>query len=130
MAVLAPVARSAAENDAGNTIDVRRILVDKVEAYFRNETYAAESHAALNSEENEAELTEAIRDRDELLSAEGELRTTLALRDPYIDPLFLLQLRFLEEKRSLPAEDPRRVELDRLIGTTISGIAHGLRNTG
>ena len=51
----------------------------------------------------------------------------MRLRNPYVDALSFLQLRFLGELRTAEAEDPR---IERLIQATISGIAAGLQNTG
>lgn len=71
-----------------------------------------------------------IRDTDELLTHNEVLRTSIALRNPYVDVLSLLQVVLLRRKRALPEEDPERPALDRAIGTVTNGIAQGLRNTG
>ncbi len=42
MAIVLEVARSAAENDAGNAVDVRDIVVQKIDLYLRNETLSRE----------------------------------------------------------------------------------------
>ena len=76
----------------------------------------------------------AIRGTDELLSGNAVLRTSIALRNPYVDVLSLLQVELLRRKRALPADlpddDPQRERLDEAIGTTLNGVAQGLRNTG
>jgi hypothetical protein len=72
----------------------------------------------------------AIRDTDRLLDGQEVLRTSITLRNPYVDPLSLLQVVLLERKRALPETDPARAALDRVIGTVTNGIAQGLRNTG
>ncbi|MEM7244399.1 MAG: phosphoenolpyruvate carboxylase [Acidobacteriota bacterium] len=71
-----------------------------------------------------------LRGSDELLAGDEALKVALGLRDPYLDPLSLLQLSFLERKRETSDDDPVRAELDARLATTISGIAHGLKNTG
>jgi phosphoenolpyruvate carboxylase len=48
------------------------------------------------------------------------------LRNPYVDPLSLIQVDLLRRKR-LAATDP---SLDYAIGATMNGIAAGLHNTG
>lgn len=71
---------------------------------------------------------ELLRGRDELVEP-SMLRTTLDLRDPYLDPLTLLEVSLLKRKRALgDSEIPE--ELNRALGTTLNGIALGLRNTG
>lgn len=69
----------------------------------------------------------SIRGTDELLAGQHVLRTTIPLRNPYVDPLSLLQVSLLKRKRRDGQEDPR---LDEALGTTINGVAQGLRNTG
>jgi phosphoenolpyruvate carboxylase len=51
----------------------------------------------------------------------------VALRDPYVDALSLLQLRALTALRSGAAE---RERLERLLLLTVNGVAAGLQNTG
>ena len=58
------------------------------------------------------------------------LRTALAHRDQYIDPLSLLQLSLLRQKQGIDNDDPRGEELQQALNTTLSGIAQGLKNTG
>jgi phosphoenolpyruvate carboxylase len=71
----------------------------------------------------------AIRERPYLLDDQPNLQTSLVLRDPYLDPLSLLQISLLERKRA--AEDGDDAELiDRALGDTLNGIAQGIRNTG
>jgi phosphoenolpyruvate carboxylase len=71
----------------------------------------------------------AIRQR-ELLADHRFLQGSLALRNPYVDPLNLLQVSLLAKKRALPPDDPRAALLDQALGTTLNGIAQAMRNTG
>jgi phosphoenolpyruvate carboxylase len=71
-----------------------------------------------------------IRDASELLMDNDVLRTSIALRNPYVDPLSLLQISLLQRKHALSENDPSAKELDDAIGTTLNGVAQGLRNTG
>jgi len=66
----------------------------------------------------------------QLLAGQDVLRTSLRLRDPYIDVLNLLQVDLLERQRTLPEEDPARATLHAALGSTLNGVAQGLRNTG
>lgn len=71
-----------------------------------------------------------IRQSKYLLEAQPRLQTALIHRDRYIDPLSLLQVRLLRRKQSLEKDDPQIKEINRVLGTTLNGIAQGLRNTG
>jgi phosphoenolpyruvate carboxylase len=71
----------------------------------------------------------AIRGRD-LLADHRFLQGSLGLRNPYVDPLSLLQVSLLKKKRTLPEDHPDRPLLDQALGTTLNGIAQGMRNTG
>jgi phosphoenolpyruvate carboxylase len=67
-----------------------------------------------------------VLDQTELLQANPVLNNSIRLRNPYVDPMSLLQLELLRRKRS----GQRSEELDRAITATINGISAGLRNTG
>ena len=73
----------------------------------------------------------AIREADHLLDESTVLQAAIALRNPYVDALSLLQIALLRRKRGTDsAPDAEREQLDAAIATTLSGIAQGLRNTG
>ena len=67
-----------------------------------------------------------IRQRDYLLGDSPVLQTAIGLRNPYVDPLSLLQIVLLARKRADGADQRVRDAL----ATTLSGIAQGLRSTG
>jgi phosphoenolpyruvate carboxylase len=71
-----------------------------------------------------------IRDSATLLRDNPVLQSAIALRNPYVDPLSLLQIVLLRRKRELAADDKTRDTVDAVLATTLSGIAQGLRNTG
>ena len=54
------------------------------------------------------------------------LARSLRLRNPYVDPLSLIQVELLRRKRAGEESE----ELDYVLAATINGIAAGLRNTG
>ncbi len=72
---------------------------------------------------------QAIRHR-EPLADHRFLQVSLQLRNPYVDPLNLLQVSLLKRKRSLPEGHADLRLLDQALGTTLNGIAQGMRNTG
>ena len=65
-----------------------------------------------------------------LLEATPVLRRSIALRNPYVDPLNFLQVALMPRLRALPEGDPAEPALHRLLALTINGIAAGLQNTG
>jgi phosphoenolpyruvate carboxylase len=71
-----------------------------------------------------------IRQTDELIVDVPVLQAAIALRNPYVDPLSLLQISLLRRKRSASAQSQDHAAIDEALSTTLSGIAQGLRNTG
>jgi phosphoenolpyruvate carboxylase len=67
-----------------------------------------------------------LTDQSELLENNSVLRRSIRLRNPYVDPMSLIQLELLKRKRSGEQDD----KLDYALAATINGIAAGLRNTG
>jgi phosphoenolpyruvate carboxylase len=67
-----------------------------------------------------------VLQQDGLLQTNPVLANSIRLRNPYVDPLSLLQLELLRRKRSGETGE----EMDRAITATINGISAGLRNTG
>ena len=61
-----------------------------------------------------------------LLADDPVLEQSIALRNPYVDPMSLAQIALLARARALPASE----ELEGALAGTIAGIAAGLRNTG
>ena len=57
------------------------------------------------------------------------LEASIRLRNPYIDPLHFLQIRFLDLWRRTP-EDKRTEQHRRLLALTVNGIAFGMKSTG
>jgi len=69
----------------------------------------------------------AVLDRDRLLADNPVLARSIALRNPYVDPISLLQVRLLRRLRANP-EDHALVRT--AIRLAIGGVAAGLRVTG
>ncbi len=62
----------------------------------------------------------------ELLASNPVLAHSIRLRNPYVDPMSLIQVELLRRKRA----GEESVELNYALAATINGIASGLRNTG
>ncbi|HVV01764.1 MAG TPA: phosphoenolpyruvate carboxylase [Verrucomicrobiae bacterium] len=70
-----------------------------------------------------------IRGRKQLLENQPVLAQSLRLRNPFVDPLNYLQIRFLKKWRTAPAAE-RTETLRRLLALTVNGIAFGMKSTG
>ena len=68
----------------------------------------------------------AVTRQSEILQSNQVLAHSIKLRNPYVDPMHLIQVDMLRRKRA--GEDTPEVYL--AIAATISGISAGLRNTG
>ncbi len=68
----------------------------------------------------------AVTGQKDLLESNPVLARSILLRNPYVDPMSLIQVDLLRRKRAGEDTD----EVNRAIAGTISGIAAGLRNTG
>jgi len=67
-----------------------------------------------------------VTKQSELLETNPVLARSIRLRNPYVDPMSLIQVELLRRKRS--GEDTP--ELNDALAATINGISAGLRNTG
>jgi phosphoenolpyruvate carboxylase len=71
-----------------------------------------------------------VTGKEALLADQPLLQETLRLRDPYIDPLSVLQAQMLDRYRRMDGDAPERDALREAILRTVNGIAAGLQNTG
>jgi phosphoenolpyruvate carboxylase len=67
----------------------------------------------------------AVTGHSELVESNPVLRRSIDVRNPYVDPINLVQIELLRRARA--AEDPRVHDALRV---TINGVAAGMRNTG
>src|SRR5271154_2429614 len=68
----------------------------------------------------------AVTGQSELLENNQVLARSIRLRNPYVDPISLIQVDLLRRKRGGDNSDA----INRALSATINGIAAGLRNTG
>ncbi|HET7662496.1 MAG TPA: phosphoenolpyruvate carboxylase, partial [Rhodanobacteraceae bacterium] len=68
-----------------------------------------------------------LKDRDELLSDDLRLAQSIRLRNPYIDPMSLLQVDLLKRWRAAGSQDDA---LLRALVACVNGVSQGLQNTG
>jgi phosphoenolpyruvate carboxylase len=77
----------------------------------------------------------AITGQSSLLEKNPVLERSIRLRNPYVDPMSLIQVELIRRKRAFErangdAESGEAQSLNRAITATINGISAGLRNTG
>jgi phosphoenolpyruvate carboxylase len=70
-----------------------------------------------------------LGDRD-LLEHTPWLQRSIEVRNPYVDPLNLIQIEMYRRRRGLEAEDPQAEAIKDLSRLSVQGIAAGLRTTG
>jgi len=76
-----------------------------------------------------------VTGQQELLEKNSVLSRSIRLRNPYVDPLSLIQVDLLGRKRAEPSgtiggETKVDLSLEYAVGATMNGIAAGLHNTG
>jgi phosphoenolpyruvate carboxylase len=94
--------------------------------YLRLSAEPSLAATIINSFAETVRLVEAIVG-GELLAAEPRLRRSIALRNPYIDPIHRIQVELLRRSR---AAERGLDELERPLLLSVQGIAAGVRNTG
>jgi phosphoenolpyruvate carboxylase len=125
---------------AGNWPFFENLLADVEMALAKADFGIAERYAGLAGEfgerlfprilaefERTRELVCSIRGISEPLEREPVLQRSIRLRNPYVDPISLLQVDLLQRWR---AGDRRDHELEEALKVTVRGIARGMQNTG
>ena len=119
------------------------VIIDNAEASLaKTDLYIARRYDALCRNANlrqqissriEEEYQRTVRcvleitESKHLLEHQPVLQESIRLRNPYVDPLNFLQIRFLEKWRRERHPSP---ELHRLLQITVGGIAFGMKSTG
>jgi len=71
-----------------------------------------------------------ISEQKNILDSNAVLQRSITLRNPYVDPMSLMQVELLKRLRSEKITESQRKELEEVVFLCINGIAAGLRNTG
>jgi phosphoenolpyruvate carboxylase len=108
---------------AKTDLDIARLYVERLGG---DVTLLAELEAEYR---RTVEAVLLIREREHLAGDSPVLQSAIGLRNPYVDPLSLLQVALLARKRA-SADPAERERIEEVLATTLSGIAQGLRNTG
>ncbi len=129
-----------------NEWDFFRVLVDNIEMVIvktdmiigkeylslcSNNKEMEEIFSMINNEyELSTETLLKISGEQNLLDADKSLQRTLLLRNPYIDPISFVQVKFIKQFRNKNLSKSKKDNLLALLRSTINGIAGGVRNTG
>ncbi len=117
-----------------------RLLLEDVEMVLaKSDSDIAARYSALSplhgrywpSIESEWQRTErlilALKGENQLLNYDRRLQRTIRLRNPYVDPISVLQIDLLLRWRAAERQDDALFEA---LVSTVNGIARGLQNTG
>ncbi len=107
-----------AELYASNVID-EHLRVSIHEAIVKEHQLAVEAVLLISEQKN-------------LLDYHKILKESIKLRNPYVDPLNYIQVRFMHEKNALTesASEIKRAKIDEVLLLTVNGIASGMKSTG
>ncbi|KAF7772851.1 phosphoenolpyruvate carboxylase [Pseudoalteromonas marina] len=78
--------------------------------------------------EEAIELVQSLSPQKSLLAAQPWIKESISLRNPYTDPLNVLQVELLRRARS--NDEHNEGDIDNALMITMTGIAAGMRNTG
>ena len=122
-----------------------RILVQNIEmVLMKTDMLIGEEYISLNEQDYIREIfdlikTEYNRSVTQLLLVTGErellehnpaLRRTLALRNPYLDPINFIQVELIRKYRMSKTGKSKKEKLLHVLRSSVNGIAAGIRNTG
>jgi phosphoenolpyruvate carboxylase len=71
-----------------------------------------------------------ITGEENLLDSDKSLQRSILLRNPYIDPISFIQVKFTKQFREKNISKSKKEKLLLLLRSTVNGIAAGVRNTG
>lgn len=121
-----------------STMDLLEMVVSKADPatsrYYDQRLVPEDLHAL--GEEMREELNRTIgailkvTNHNELLEAYSEGRQSLHVRNPYMDPINLLQVELLRRLRAVPEEQRYEGTVWEAFVVTVNGIAAGVRSTG
>jgi len=117
-----------------STIDLIEMVLAKADAriaaeYDRRLVPADLQRLGRDLRQRLADASRAVLDvagHRELVETNRVLRRSIDTRNPYVDPINVVQIELVKRLR----ESPDRPELRRAFAITVNGIAAGMRNTG
>ncbi|MEO8398509.1 MAG: phosphoenolpyruvate carboxylase, partial [Ignavibacteriaceae bacterium] len=107
------------------------MIIGKEYLSLSNEVSMKEIFGFITSEfELSCNMVLNITKEENLLDHDKSLQRSLLLRNPYIDPISFIQVRFIKEFRKKNLSPTKREQLLSLLRSSVNGIAAGVRNTG
>ena len=98
---------------------------------YKNKKAANEIFEMINKEyELSINSILKITGEKDLLDHNKSLQSSLLLRNPYIDPISFIQVKFIKQYREKNFPKSKKDKLVSLLRITVNGIAAGVRNTG
>ncbi|MEH6551609.1 MAG: phosphoenolpyruvate carboxylase [Pseudomonadales bacterium] len=124
----------------GMLLDMQEMVMAKTEqrvaAYYEQRLLEDDSQASLGTElragvEQAESVLQQISGQG-LLEKNPDLKRSIELRNPYVDPLNITQAEVMRRLRLLDEDDSSELkqDLEQALMVSIGGIAAGLRNTG
>ncbi len=71
-----------------------------------------------------------LTEEKNLLDHNQQLKRTLELRNPYLDPINFIQVRLIKQYRNKNISEKKKEELLNILRSSVNGIAAGIKNTG
>ena len=120
-------------------------LISNIEMVLtKTDMLIAEEYSRLNYSKGAKEIFDEIKNEynrsvkyllkitgeKELLSHNPRLKKTLALRNPYLDPISFIQVNLIKKYRSTKTNSSQKDDLLNVLRSSVNGIAAGIRNTG
>ncbi|MDZ7763920.1 MAG: phosphoenolpyruvate carboxylase [Melioribacteraceae bacterium] len=120
-------------------------LIQNIEMVLtKTDMLIAEEYAKLNQSKGAKEIFEEIKNEYEksvtyllkitgekdLLAHDPQLKRTLGLRNPYLDPISFIQINLIKKYRSGKLNKRESDKLLHVLRASVNGIAAGIRNTG
>jgi len=99
-----------------------------------NDDLRKKIHETIEAEHQLAvECVLSISGQRDLLDYHKVLKGSIQVRNPYVDPLNYIQVRFMQEKAKIShavMSDTKRFKIDEILLLTVNGIASGMKSTG
>lgn len=129
-----PFFKSVIDNAQVSLAKTDLYIAEKYAELVRDEKLRAEIFDKIKAEYHRTcKAVFEILEQKQLLDFHPTLKESIYIRNPYVDPLNHIQLRFLRELRdgeALTDGDPRKEKIREILLLTLNGIAFGMKSTG
>ena len=129
-----PFFRSVIDNAQISLAKTDLYIAEQYGALVKNRKLKEKIHSQIGMEyQRTLERVLEVSSQKELLNSRPILKESIRVRNPYVDPLNYIQLRFLDEIRQADfalKEDPYKRTVYETLLLTVNGIAFGMKSTG